>query len=158
MKKQCFLLFAIFALSIPCNNLGKKGRRRRRRRDNRRQQKPINQNNSQEQNNPSAEQQEANRQYREQRREKRLQKVSNVLCYAANIVGNAFAAVRDKDRENIIRQVGKIANNVVGIVAEVTRKGLKDNHIDVLDYLNSNEFVEQLTEIVIKELEEVPTS
>lgn len=96
----------------------------------------------------------------EQQKEEDHQQVCNILGFASNIFGNFVQLVSaPNNRENVGQQVGNMAQNVYHIVAEATKSvqlcksgATKSN---ILEYLQSDAFKEDLIKIVDKQLETI---
>jgi len=95
----------------------------------------------------------------EQEKQKDHEKMCNILGFASNIFGNFVQLVTEpKDQENVGAQVGNMAENVFHIVAEATKAKLSqtpDQETEqLLEYLESDEFRQDLQKIVSEILEQ----
>jgi len=84
----------------------------------------------------------------------------NILGFASNIFNNFVRLVSNPNsKENVGIQVGNMAANIYLIVAEASKSIDKTksniNQIDILDYLQSEQFKQDLTKIILKKLEEI---
>jgi len=96
----------------------------------------------------------------EQKKEEDHRQVCNILGFASNIFSNFVQLVSaPNSRENVGQQVGNMAENVFHIVSEATKSVIVyksgKTESDVLDYLQSEQFKKDLTEIIVKQLDAI---
>jgi len=91
----------------------------------------------------------------EERQQLQHQQTCNILGHASNIFGNFVQLVsRPNDQANIGAQVGNMAQNIFHIVAEAaSNKALSKSEQDILKYLNSTKFRQDLEKEILKQLE-----
>jgi len=97
-------------------------------------------------------------QTQQQVQQQQHQQMCNILGHASNIFNNFVHLVsKPNDKDNIGQQVGNMAQNIFHIVAEATKttsqnKTTTSSQKDILDYLQSDVFVKELTAIIITQL------
>jgi len=95
-------------------------------------------------------------------------RVCNILGYASNIFGNFVQMVKEpKDQRNVGQQVGNMAQNIFHIVSEATKhipiykspnnESQLEEYPDALEYLNSQDFITDLTSLILEQLETIET-
>jgi len=95
----------------------------------------------------------------EQVQQQQHQQMCNILGHASNIFGNFVQLVsKPNDRENVGAQVGNMAQNIFHIVSEANsspqRKSEQNqNEQDILAYLNSKQFKQDLENEILKQLD-----
>ena len=88
------------------------------------------------------------------------ERVCNILGFASNIFGNFVQLIRDPNNErNIGSQVGNMAQNIFHIVAQATKRfnihKSDPSNLRLLEYLHSKDFAEDLTTLVLEQLEDL---
>ncbi|MFC1842612.1 hypothetical protein ACFLYU_03065 [Candidatus Dependentiae bacterium] len=97
----------------------------------------------------------------QQVQQQQRQQMCNILGYASNIFSNFVHMVsKPNDKDNIGAQVGNMAQNIFHIVAEASSNKNKSklNNKNILDYLASNKFKEDLTQEILTTLGQIKDS
>jgi len=91
----------------------------------------------------------------EERQQVQHQQMCNILGHASNIFGNFVQLVsRPNNQANVGAQVANMAQNIFHIVAEAaSNKALSKSEQDILKYLNSAKFKQDLEKEILKQLE-----
>ena len=91
----------------------------------------------------------------EERQQVQHQQMCNILGHASNIFGNFVQLVsRPNNQANVGAQVGNMAQNIFHIVAQATsNKALSKSEQNILKYLNSARFKQDLEKEILKQLE-----
>ena len=102
----------------------------------------------------------------QQAQQQNHQQMCNILGHASNIFTNFVHLVsRPNDRDHIGQQVGNMAQNIFHIVAEAAKPNAQRKHDNygialqntqdvqnILDYLQSEAFIEQLTQKIMEQI------